>query len=184
MRIFFSILSIFYIAGIFLFADSPVVSDMSAFNPYSLLHIPLYGILTALLIFSFIPITQLPVNSLNQRNQINQRNLSRLPRKEAVRGEMPFNLLFHWDQKNFFLLPGGIPLIVAIADEIHQAYLPGRDASITDVLLDLLGIVLVLLFAFHFFRKKTISKNTNNSLNPKNPINSINSRNPTNPMTQ
>jgi hypothetical protein len=57
MRIFFSILSIIYIAGIFLFADSSVVSTLAAFNPYSLLHIPLYGILTVLLIFSFMPLT-------------------------------------------------------------------------------------------------------------------------------
>jgi len=134
MRIFFSILSIAYIATIFLFADSSVVSDLSSFNPYSLLHIPLYGILTALLLFSFVPMTQLPVNSLNQRNQINQRN-----------------------QKNFYLLPGGIALIVAIADEIHQAYVPGRDASLTDVLLDMVGIILVLFFFFRLLKTKTSS---------------------------
>jgi hypothetical protein len=164
MRIFFSILSIAYIAGIFLFADSSVVSTLAAFNPYSLLHIPLYGVLTVLLIFSFIPITQLPVNSLNQRNQ---RNLSRLSRSESVRGEM--RSLFHWDPRNStnainatntinlrarYLLPGGIASVVAIADEIHQAYVPGRDASITDVLLDLLGIILVLFFAFRLLKTK------------------------------
>jgi hypothetical protein len=164
MRLLFTILSIAYIAGIFLFADSSVVSTLAAFNPYSLLHIPLYGVLTVLLIFSFIPITQLPVNSLNRRNQINQRNLSRLSRSESVRGEM--RSLFHWDQmnqrnqrnwKNFFLLPGGIASVVAIADEIHQAYVPGRDASITDVLLDLVGIILVLFFFFRLLKTKTSS---------------------------
>ena len=129
MRIFFSILSIVYIAGIFLFADSPVVSDMSAFNPYSLLHIPLYGILTALLIFSFVPL------KFNSSNPINPSNL-----------------------RTRFLPPGGIALIVAIADEIHQAYLPGRDASITDVLLDLVGIVIVIFFASQLFRKKESPK--------------------------
>jgi VanZ family protein len=65
--------------------------------------------------------------------------------------------LFHWDQKNFFLLPGGIASIVAIADEIHQAYVPGRDASITDVLLDLVGIILVLFFFFRLLKTKTSS---------------------------
>ncbi len=54
-RLLFSLLSILYIAGIFLFSDSPVVSKLSAYNPLSLLHIPLYGILTILLIFSFLP---------------------------------------------------------------------------------------------------------------------------------
>jgi hypothetical protein len=140
MRLFFASLSCIYIAGIFLFADSSVVSTLAAFNPYSLLHIPLYGVLTVLLIFSFIPITQLPNDSLNQRNQ---RNLSREMRS-----------LFHWDQRNFFLLPGGIASVVAIADEIHQAYVPGRDASITDVLLDIVGISLVLFFFFRVLKTK------------------------------
>jgi len=95
----------------------------------------------------------------NPTNQTNQRNLSRLSRSESVRGEM--GSLFHWDQinqrnwKNFYLLPGGIALIVAIADEIHQAYVPGRDASITDVLLDLVGIILVLFFFFRLLKTKT-----------------------------
>jgi hypothetical protein len=132
MRILFSILSIACIAGIFLFADSPVVSTLSNFNPYSLLHIPLYGILTILLIFSFVPITQLPINSLNQKDQINQ--------------------------INHYFIVGFIALIVAIADEIHQIYIPGRDASVTDVLLDLVGIILVLFFAFRLFKTKTFSR--------------------------
>jgi len=132
MRIFFSILSIAYIAGIFLFADSSVVSTLSSFNPYSLLHIPLYGILTFLLIFSFMPLKFNPTNQKNQINQINQRN--------------------------FYLIPGGIALIVAIADEIHQAYVPGRDASITDVLLDLAGITLVLFIVLYFYGKQKIIK--------------------------
>ena len=134
MRIFFSILSIAYIATIFLFADSSVVSDLSSFNPYSLLHIPLYGILTALFIFSFVPLKFNSTYQINQRNQKNQRN---------------------W--KNFYLLPGGIALIVAIADEIHQAYVPGRDASLTDVLLDMVGIILVLFFFFRLLKTKTSS---------------------------
>ena len=141
MRILFSILSIACIAGIFLFADSPVVSTLSNFNPYSLLHIPLYGILTILLIFSFVPITQLPINSLNQINQTNQIN-----QKDRT------------NQINHYFIVGFIALIVAIADEIHQIYIPGRDASVTDVLLDLVGIILVLFFAFRLFKTKTFSR--------------------------
>jgi VanZ family protein len=45
--------------------------------------------------------------------------------------------------------------MVAIADEIHQAYVPGRDASITDVLLDLVGITFILFFAFRLLKPKT-----------------------------
>lgn len=125
MKFLFIILSIAYTAGIFLFADSSVVSDLSAFNPYSLLHIPLYGILTFLLVLSFM---SLKFNSSNPSN--------------------PSNLKAH------FLLPGGIALIVAIIDEIHQAYVPGRDASITDVLLDMAGISLVLFLFFRLLRPK------------------------------
>jgi len=132
MRIFFSILSIAYIVGIFLLADSSMVSDLSSFNPYSLLHIPLYGILTFLLIFSFVPLKFNPTNPSNPSNPTNPSN-----------------------HRARFLLPGGIALIVAIADEIHQAYVPGRDASITDVLLDLCGITLVLFFFFRLLKAKT-----------------------------
>jgi hypothetical protein len=138
MRIFFSILSIAYIAGIFLFADSSVVSTLAAFNPYSLLHIPLYGILTVLLIFSFMPLKFKLLNSINPRNSTN-----------AINATNTINL------RARYLLPGGIALIVAIADEIHQAYVPGRDASVTDVLLDLVGIILVLVFFSRFLKTKT-----------------------------
>jgi VanZ family protein len=50
----------------------------------------------------------------------------------------------------------GSLLIVAIADEIHQAYIPSRDASITDVLLDAIGIVLALLIVYHAYKKAGI----------------------------
>jgi VanZ like family len=132
MRLLFTILSIVYIAGIFILADSSVVSTLSSFNPYSLLHIPLYGILTFLLIFSFVPLKFNPINPINPIN--------------------PSNL------RTRFLLPGGVALIVAIADEIHQAYVPGRDASVTDVLLDLVGITSVLFIVFYFYGKQKIRK--------------------------
>jgi hypothetical protein len=134
MKFLFTILSIAYTAGIFLFADSSVVSDLSAFNPYSLLHIPLYGILTFFLILSFMPFKFNPTNPSNAMNSSNPSN--------------PSNLKAH------FLLPGGIALIVAIIDEIHQAYVPGRDASITDVLLDMVGISLALFLFFKLLRPK------------------------------
>ena len=41
-----------------------------------------------------------------------------------------------------YLVAGIIALVVAIADEIHQAYIPSRNASIIDVLLDIIGIIL------------------------------------------
>ena len=125
MRIFFSILSIAYIAGLFLFADSPVVTTLSKFNPDSILHIPLYGILTVLLIFCFFPMRFKSNNPINPTNSTTR-----------------------------FLVVGFIALIVGIADEIHQAYVPGRDASVTDVLLDLVGIIIVLFCAFRLSKTK------------------------------
>ena len=137
MRPLFTILSIACIATIFLFADSSVVSDLSSFNPYSLLHIPLYGILTALLIFSFVPITHRRNDSIN------------LP--------CEMGSLFHRGSRNHLFVAALFALIVAIADEIHQAYVPGRDASLTDVLRDMVGIILVLFFFFRLLKTKTSS---------------------------
>jgi len=97
MRFFFFILSIVYISSIFILGGSPVVQHLSLFNPYSLLHIPLYGILTALLVISFMPLKINPTNPIKLRTR--------------------------------FLLPGGIASIVAMADEIHQTSIPGRDGS-------------------------------------------------------
>jgi VanZ family protein len=44
-----------------------------------------------------------------------------------------------------FLVAGIIALAVAIADEVHQAYIPNRNASVIDVLLDMIGIILCML---------------------------------------
>jgi VanZ family protein len=125
MRILFSLISIAYIASIFLLAGSPFISKIATFNPYSLLHIPLYGILTVLLIFSIIPFKNSPNSQRNQK-----------------------------DQATPFLFAGLIALGIAVADEIHQAYIPGREASFTDVLLDAIGIALVLLLIHRIFRWK------------------------------
>jgi len=163
----FSILSSAYIAAIFLLADSPMVSDVAPFNPYSLLHVPLYGILTFLLIFSNFAS---PFKFINKRNQMNSKdsidpknsknptnpiNLSREMRPALCSVETTtWGSLFHWDSTNpinpinpiNFLVSGIIALVVAIADEIHQAYIPSRNASIMDVLLDIIGIILCIVF--------------------------------------
>ncbi len=131
MRLIFSFLSIIYIAGIFLLAGSSVVSDLSTFNPYSVLHIPLYGILTVLLIFSVLRREMRP--ALWQHRYCSVGSLFHW-------GRLPNNLLTR------FSIVGLIALGIGIADEIHQAYVPGRDASVTDVLLDMVGIILALLF--------------------------------------
>jgi len=146
MTPFFTVLSIIYVIGIFLLAGSPFISKIATFNLFSLLHIPLYGILTVFLVFSFIPLPHRRSYAINQTNQRNQKN--QIDQK---------------DQTNRFLFAGLIALGVAVADEIHQAYIPGREASFTDVLLDAIGIALVLLLIHRIFRWK-ISSKPNHSL--------------------
>ena len=116
-RFFFRLLSIGYIASIFVFAASPVIADLALFNPQSLLHIPLYGILTFLLVFSISPYSTHSTHSTYSTR---------------------------------FAIAGLIAVTVAIADEIHQAYVPGRNASVVDVFLDVVGIALCLLAIKHF----------------------------------
>ncbi len=108
MNYFLALLPAAYIFGIFFYADSPVVSQIAVFNPFSILHIPLYGILTFLL-------------ALTMRSS------------PAANSKIRF-------------LPAALIAIgVAILDEFHQSSIPGREASIVDVFLDILGVSLALL---------------------------------------
>jgi hypothetical protein len=150
VRLIFTFLSIVYIAGIFLCADSPVVSVLAPFNPYSLLHIPLYGILTVLLIFSFSPFN-LKTNVPNGPNVLNVLNLPCEMQSLFHRGD-PNGQRIKTSTRVRFLISGFIALIVAIADEIHQSFIPTRDASITDVFLDAVGIVLVIYLILWFYK--------------------------------
>jgi hypothetical protein len=143
MSIFFRVLSAAYIAGIFLLADSPIVSDVAPLNPYSLLHIPLYGILTLLLVLSFSPRRGKCVKPTNSNNPTNSMNPS-----NPSNPTNPTNLL----------LSGLIALAVGIADEIYQAYLPTRDASVIDVLLDLVGIIFCILLMRRFQSQSGFSR--------------------------
>jgi len=147
MRPLIAFLTVGYIAGIFFFANSSIVSDLATFNPYSLLHIPLYGILAILLFFYFVP-TALRPHKPN--DPIAQRH-------NKIVTQLPDNLMPR------FLYVGIISLGVAIADEIHQAYIPGRDASIPDVFLDMVGIILIMLLIMLYYKKKR-SRITNNSI--------------------
>ena len=127
MNIPFFILSGGYITGLFLFTDSPVVSKVALFNPFSLLHIPLYGILTLLLILSFSPDKLDPTKRGDSIKHRKERNPT-----------SPRNSRSH-------LIAGLIALVVAVVDEIHQAYIPSRNASVSDVLLDVVGIICCIL---------------------------------------
>ena len=108
MNYFFALLPAAYIFGIFFYADSMVVAEIAVFNPFSILHIPLYGILTLLLVL-------------------------------ALRAPSATN------SKLRLTLTALIAIAVAILDEFYQSSIPGREASIIDVFLDVLGVSLALL---------------------------------------
>jgi VanZ family protein len=110
----YALLSAAYILAIFLLADSGAVSRLGEFNPYSLLHIPLYGILTLLILLSLC--TGKGIYS---------------PKR---------------------LIAGGfLAGIVGAMDELHQAFIPSRDGSMGDVLLDILGVAIALIVFRRFF---------------------------------
>jgi len=156
MNFIFSILSIVYIASIFILANSPVVSTLAPFNPYSLLHIPLYGILTILLIFSFFPFNfKAPVpNVLNDPNHPNVTNEHNDP--NVLRIFLLTHLRINLSTRNRFFISGIIALIVGIADEIYQSFIPTRHASILDVFLDAVGIALTLFLVYHIYKKQIL----------------------------
>jgi VanZ family protein len=108
MNSFVSILSVaLYIFSIFFCADSPIVSQIGVLNPYSLLHVPLYGFLTYLLLRAF-----------------------------------------GWDKKPnyrfFYAITAFLAVGIAVLDEWNQCGMPNREASITDVFLDAIGVSLAL----------------------------------------
>lgn len=144
MRILFSLLSIFYVASIFILAGFPVVHTLSEFNPYSLLHIPLYGILAFLLVFSMVPVTQ-----GFKEASIQPRSDSTRTRSKGTTG-LKFRLF----------VAGGIALAVGIFDEIHQLSVPRREGSVGDVALDMVGIAIALLLCFVLFKTRFLNKPT------------------------
>ena len=167
INLIFSILSIAFISGIFLLADSSMVSDLSSFNPYSLLHIPLYGVLTGLLAFSILPLKfkcqkhykernfSMKFNVPNHSDASNILNHLKVFRLYALTHLRIFGLTYLRRDTLFRLLtPGLVAFGVAVADEIHQAYIPNRNASINDVFLDLTGIGLGMLLILQIYKKK------------------------------
>jgi len=136
MKILFSLFSLFYIAAIFILAGSPMVETLSEFNPYSLLQTPFYGILAFLLVLSIVPISRRPKDPSIQESNDSTRPT---PKKRA-------------GLRLRLFIEGWIAFAVGIFDEAHQLYVPGRDASVTDVVLDMVGIDLGLLLFFGLFK--------------------------------
>jgi hypothetical protein len=116
------LLSAIYISGVFILPRViPESIQSNIWNPYSLLNIPIYGVLMILLILSLCP------------DLANPKMLSPIFRS--------------------LLLPGGIASVVGILDEVHQSYIPNREASVTDVVFDIIGVILVGIF-IHIYRKR------------------------------
>jgi hypothetical protein len=179
VNLFFTLLSIAYVSAIFLLADSPAVSAVAPYNPFSLLHIPLYGIMTILILLSIVPfdfsylfrvlrrgenghqglwvyrviasIALKPniASSTNSTNSINSTNpINPMNTADAI------NSIDAMNPRRRFLIAGLISLAVAIADEYHQLFIPIREGSLSDVLLDVMGIVLALLLISQFHKRQ------------------------------
>jgi len=129
MRSILRMMTLLYIGAIFVLADSPMAKDLSRFNPYSFLHIPLYGMLSLLLILSFPSSPKTP--STHPGISLAQIRIS---------------------EKRAFFRAGIIALVIGMADEIYQSYLPSRNASVMDLFLDFLGVVLALFILYYFLK--------------------------------
>jgi hypothetical protein len=155
---FFTFLSVVYISVIFLFAGSPALSQVGLFNPFSILHIPLYLILTLLIVLSIVPLPFFHLfgsNSFPPHLPINPSTHNRFYALTHLR----MNDLDPMNQTVRFLVAGFISFVVAVADEYHQSLIPTREASITDVLLDIGGIVLALWLVRQIYKRKATCKN-------------------------
>jgi hypothetical protein len=140
INLIFAFLSVAYIFVIFFFADSSAVSAVAPYNAFSLLHIPLYGILTVLIVFALVPCNSFPFSRTRRLNK-NDPN--------GINGPNRLNLL---NVRNRFLIAGLISILVGLADEYHQVFVPTREGSFTDVLLDVGGIALAIFFTFRLYR--------------------------------
>jgi len=48
---------------------------------------------------------------------------------------------FNMNITQFFIYPATLSFLYAVSDEFHQSFVPGRSASIRDVLIDTIGII-------------------------------------------
>lgn len=73
-----------------------------------------------------------------------------------ILGILVINLISKYNVKHIYLISFIICVLYASSDEFHQLFVPGRSGQVTDVLIDLIGVVLGLLFVFliRCFRKE------------------------------
>ena len=73
-----------------------------------------------------------------------------------ILGILVINLISKYNVKYSYLISFIVCVLYASSDEFHQLFVPGRSAQVTDVLIDLIGVVLGLLLVFliRCFRKE------------------------------
>lgn len=66
------------------------------------------------------------------------------------------NLVSKYNVKHIYLISFIICVLYASSDEFHQLFVPGRSGQVTDVLIDMIGVILGLLLVFliRCFRKE------------------------------
>ena len=75
---------------------------------------------------------------------------------------MKGKMRFRW------LISLAIGIIYAVSDEIHQMFVDGRSAMITDVMIDSCGVIVGILVSIGIYKLHNIDKrNVKNSLNQK-----------------
>lgn len=73
-----------------------------------------------------------------------------------ILGILVINLVSKYNVKHIYLISFIVCVLYASSDEFHQLFVPGRSGQVTDVLIDLIGVVLGLLLVFliRCFRKE------------------------------
>lgn len=73
-----------------------------------------------------------------------------------ILGILVINLVSKYNVKHIYFISFIISVLYASSDEFHQLFVPGRSGQVTDVLIDLIGVVLGLLLVFliRCFRKE------------------------------
>lgn len=56
----------------------------------------------------------------------------------------------HTDHYRFWLVPMAITLIYAVADEIHQTFVPGRYGTFRDIGFDMVGVLVAFLKRYQY----------------------------------
>lgn len=136
-------LLIFWMALIF-FLSSQVANESSNTTNFVINYIyKLYCLVAKepLDIYSFAYTVFIPVRKLAHFSEF------------AILGGLMYINVKDFNIKNLMLLSIFLSLLYAISDEVHQIFVPGRAAMITDVLIDLCGIVIGVVIA-HLISKR------------------------------